>query len=84
MSKGGTGKGKDPKDAEPSVQLGYCGRMVSNERCDHYTTKVGGAPHWPNRDPGPPPEVRRCKLDPSLKAPCFQPLNLRVRTLLST
>ena len=28
--------------------------------------------------------VGRCKLDPSLKAPCFQPFNLRVRTLLST
>ena len=28
--------------------------------------------------------VGRCKLDPSLKAPCFQTLNLRVRTLLST
>ena len=25
-----------------------------------------------------------CKLDPSLKAPCFQPLNLRVSILLST
>ena len=30
-------------------------------------------------------EVVRCKLDPrSLKAPCFQPFNLRLRTLLST
>ena len=29
-------------------------------------------------------EVRRCKLDPSLKATCFQPLNLRVHTVLST
>ena len=28
--------------------------------------------------------VGRCKVDPSLKAPLFQPLNLRVRTLLST
>ena len=28
--------------------------------------------------------VRRCKLDPSLKATCFQPLNLRVHTVLST
>ena len=27
--------------------------------------------------------VGRCKLDPSLKAPCFQPLNLRVHTSLS-
>ena len=29
-------------------------------------------------------EVGRCKLDPSLKATCFQPLNLRVHTVLST
>ena len=29
-------------------------------------------------------EVGRCKLDPSLKAHCFQTLNLRVLTLLST
>ena len=29
-------------------------------------------------------EVRRCKLDPSLKVTCFQPLNLRVHTVLST
>ena len=29
-------------------------------------------------------EVRRCKLDPSLKAPYFQPFNLRLRTSLST
>ena len=28
--------------------------------------------------------VRRCKLDPSLKAPWFQNLNLRVRALLSS
>ena len=28
-------------------------------------------------------EVRWCKLDHGLKAPCFQPLNLRVRALLS-
>ena len=28
--------------------------------------------------------VGRCKLDPSLKATCFQPLNLRVHILLST
>ena len=28
-------------------------------------------------------EVGRWMLDPSLKAPCFQPLNLRARTLLS-
>ena len=28
--------------------------------------------------------VGRCKLDPSLKATCFQPLNLRVHTVLST
>ena len=28
--------------------------------------------------------VRRCKLDPGLKATCFQPLNLRVHTVLST
>ena len=26
----------------------------------------------------------QCKLDPSLKATCFQPLNLRVHTVLST
>ena len=30
------------------------------------------------------PSVRRCKLDPSLKATCFQPLILRVHTVLST
>ena len=30
-----------------------------------------------------PPKVGRCKLDPSLKVPCFQPLNLRGRTLFS-
>ena len=30
------------------------------------------------------PEVGRCKLDPSFKATCFQPLNLRVHTELST
>ena len=29
-------------------------------------------------------EVGRCKLDPSLKATCFQTLNLRVHTVLST
>ena len=29
-------------------------------------------------------KVGRCKLDPSLKATCFQPLNLRVHTVLST
>ena len=30
-------------------------------------------------------EVRRwCKLDPDLKATCFQPLNMRVHTVLST
>ena len=29
-------------------------------------------------------KVRRCKLDPSLKETCFQSLNLRVHTLLST
>ena len=28
--------------------------------------------------------VGQCKLDPSLKATCFQPLNLRVHTVLST
>ena len=28
--------------------------------------------------------VGRCKLDPSLKAICFQPLNLRFHTVLST
>ena len=28
--------------------------------------------------------VGRCKLDPSLKATCFQTLNLRVHTVLST
>ena len=28
--------------------------------------------------------VGRCKLDPSLKATCFQPLNLRVHKVLST
>ena len=28
--------------------------------------------------------VGRCKLHPSLKATCFQPLNMRVRTVLST
>ena len=28
--------------------------------------------------------VGRCKLDPSLKATCFQSLNLRVHTVLST
>ena len=28
-------------------------------------------------------EVGRCKLDPSLKAPCLQPLNLRLHTSLS-
>ena len=28
-------------------------------------------------------KVGRCKLDPGLKAKCFQPLNLRVRSLLS-
>ena len=28
--------------------------------------------------------VGRCKLDPSLKATCFQPLNLRVHLVLST
>ena len=28
--------------------------------------------------------VRRCKLDPGLKAACFQPLNLRVHTVLLT
>ena len=28
--------------------------------------------------------VERCKLDPSLKATCFQPLNLRVHSVLST
>ena len=28
--------------------------------------------------------VGRCKLDPSLKATCFQPLNLRLHTVLST
>ena len=28
--------------------------------------------------------VGRCKLDPGLKATCFQTLNLRVNTLLST
>ena len=28
-------------------------------------------------------KVGRCKLDPILKAICFQPLNLRVRSLLS-
>ena len=31
-----------------------------------------------------PPMVGRCKLDPSLKATCFQPLNLRMHTVLST
>ena len=31
----------------------------------------------------PLPAVGRCKLDPSLKAPRFQPSNLRVHTLLS-
>ena len=31
------------------------------------------------------PKAGRCKLvDPSLKATCFEPLNLRVHTLLST
>jgi pre-rRNA-processing protein TSR4 len=30
------------------VLLGFPGRMVGGgERLDHYTTKVGGAPHWP-------------------------------------
>ena len=29
-------------------------------------------------------EVGRCQLDPSLKATCFQPLKLRVHTVLST
>ena len=29
-------------------------------------------------------KVGRCKLDPGLKATCFQPLNLRVHTVLST
>ena len=28
--------------------------------------------------------VGQCKLDPSLKATCFKPLNLRVHTVLST
>ena len=28
-------------------------------------------------------KVGRCKLDPSLKATCFQPLNVRVHTVLS-
>ena len=28
------------------------------------------------------PTVGRCTLDPGLKAPCFQPVNLRVRKLL--
>ena len=28
--------------------------------------------------------VGQCKLDPGLRATCFQPLNLRVRTVLST
>ena len=28
--------------------------------------------------------VRRCELDPSLKATCFQPLSLIVHTVLST
>ena len=40
-----------------------------------------------SRDPAPPPPdymVGRCKLDPSLKVTCFQPLNLRVHTVLST
>ena len=32
----------------------------------------------------PLPPVGRCKLDPSLKATCFQTLNLRVHTVLST
>ena len=30
------------------------------------------------------PEIGRCKLDPSLKATCFQPSNLIVHTVLST
>ena len=33
--------------------------------------------------PTPARVVKRRKLDPSLKATCFQPLNLRVHTLLS-
>ena len=47
--------------------------------CSVVDAKRGAAPGkwWDDK-------VGRCKLDPSLKATCFQPLNLRMRTVLST
>ena len=45
--------------------------------------RFGNRTHWAEGQ-AVAVEVRRCKLDPSLKATCFQTLNLRVHTVLST
>ena len=65
-----------PTPAERATLKYKCGAGCGGEACTNCAEDIVATPH-----------VGRCKLDPSLKAPCFQPLHLRVvltLVLLST
>ena len=62
-----------PTPAERATLKYKCGAGCGGEACTNCAEDIVATPH-----------VGRCKLDPSLKAPCFQPLHLRVVLYVST
>ena len=79
--------GKDKGDRHPKVGKGVtlgAGVTVLGNIVVGDGAKIGASSVVIKGIPAMATAVGRCKLDPSLKDTCFQPLNLRVCTLLST